>query len=150
MMLYKSNGKDFTKQVHPTLRRRIRLFLLLSAIMLALVISDIFNGTLSIQISLLAIVIGGIVGFITSRIFNLSWDKNGLHVVGTIDAIGWVVLIAYILFESVRATLFQTIIHTASSPTAITFAFIAAAFFTRVLGLRGRIIKILKDEKVFG
>lgn len=148
-MLYTSGGKDFSHQVHPRLQQRIRLFMLLSVIMFVVVVSDVIHRTLSLRLALFGIAFGCVVGFITSRVYNLSWDRDGLKVVGSIDIIGWIVLILYIGFECVRATIFQSILHTASSSTAITFAFVAAALFTRVLGLRGRIIRVLKKEKVF-
>jgi hypothetical protein len=148
-MLYSSEGKDFGQHIHPRLRRRIRIFITISAIMLAVMFWDIYKGMLGILFALVALVIGGIVGYLTSRIFHLSWDADGEKVVGRIDAIGWIVLGVYIAFEIARATFFE-VVHTGYSPAAITFAFVSAALFARVLGLRGRILKVLKEEKVFG
>lgn len=117
--------------------------------MLLLVLWDIATGALTIPIALIGIVIGAIIGFFSSRIFHLSWDKDGEKVVGRIDTIGWIVLALYIVFEIIRSTLFATIFASASSPTAVTFAFIAAALIARVFGLRGRILKILEEEQIF-
>jgi hypothetical protein len=147
--LYKRTGTDFRDQVHPTLRRRIRIFLILGTVMLVLTFYDVVNGTLSWQIAGIGILVGAVIGLFSSRIFKLSWDHDGEQVVGKIDAIGWVILALYILFEIGRSTLFATVFQTSSSATAITFAFVSAALISRVLGLRGRIIDVLTQEHIF-
>jgi multisubunit Na+/H+ antiporter MnhE subunit len=149
-MLYTHRSKNFRHHVHPTLQRRIRIFFVIGALSLVFVARDIWSGTLSWQWALVGLVLGTCVGWFTSRIFHLSWAHDGQQVVGRIDRIGWMVLAAYIIFEIIRATLFTTVIHTGSDPTAITFAFVSAALISRMFGLRGRILRILTDEKVFG
>ncbi len=145
-MLYTSNKNNFKQHVHPTLQRRIRMFMVMSAVMLAIVLFDIARGTLAIEWALLSLVIGALVGFISSRIFHLSWNQDGNRVVGRIDKIGWFVLAAYIIFEIARSFLFQEWLP--ESATAITFAFVASALVSRVFGLRGRIIRILTEENI--
>lgn len=146
-MLYTSQNKSFKQHVHPSLRRRIRIFIVMAVIMFAIVLFDIIQGTLGLEVAVVSIVIGSVVGYISSRIFHLSWDHDGNHVVGRIDKIGLFVLVAYIAFEIVRASLVQEWLP--ASTSAITFAFVASALITRVLGLRGRIVRILKQEHIF-
>jgi len=147
--LYKAHGKDFQKHVHKNLQRRLRLFFILSAVMFLLALLDIYNGTLSIGIAVISIAIGAVVGVLSSRIFHLSWEKDGEVVVGRIDAIGWAVLVLYIAFEIARTTFFSSVLHLAASATAITYVFVASALISRAFGLRGRMLKILRDEDVF-
>jgi|SRR5579859_3487051 len=144
------DGKNFMKYVHPTLQRRVRIFLVMGGVMFLVVLWDIVQGAMSIPLALIGVAVGAAVGFISSRIFHLSWDRDGQRVVGRIDTVGWIVLACYIAFEIARATLFETVIRTGFSATAITFAFVASALLARVLGLRGRILRILKEEKIFG
>src|SRR5579863_9632818 len=106
-MLYSHRGKSFKHHVHPNLQRRMRIFLLIGGIAIAEVLFDIYKGSISIPFALLAIVVGGFVGYFTSRIFHLSWSHDGARVVGRIDTIGWFVLGAYLIFEVVRATVFE-------------------------------------------
>jgi len=147
-MFYTSKHKNFKQHVHPSLQRRIRIFFGMGGVMLAIVLFDIYKATLSPEWALLSVVIGTVVGFITSRILHLSWSHDGSHVVSRIDKVGWVVLALYIVFEIARSYFFQTWLP--ASATAITFAFISAALIARVFGLRGRILRILEEEKVFG
>ncbi|MDB5189966.1 MAG: hypothetical protein JWN49_292 [Parcubacteria group bacterium] len=148
-MLYTTDGADFSQNVHPNLRRRIRMFLIIGAVMLAILATNIVRGQVGLVVSLISLVIGAIVGFISSRIFHLSWDKDAEVVVGSIDTIGFVVLGLYILFEVARTYVFTSLIHVGGSSTAITFAFVSSALIFRVFGLRGSIIRVLKQERIF-
>ncbi len=146
-MLYTAAGKDFGQHIHARLKRRIQMLAVIGALMLAVVLYDMATGTLGIVIGVVSIVMGSFVGFFSSRIWHLSWDKDGEKVVGRIDRLGWIILAAYILFEVVRSLIFQDVIHL-GEPTALTFAFVSAALIARVFGLRGRILKVLRDEKI--
>ncbi len=146
-MLYTHQNKPFKQHVHNTLKRRIKTFMVLAAIMLAIVIVDIAMGSLNIGWALFSIAIGAVIGFVSTRIFHLSWNKDGEQVVARVDKIGWIVLVAYIVFEIVRSSLFMKWLP--DSATAITFAFVASALISRVFGLRGRIIRILQKEGIF-
>ena len=147
-MLYTTDNTSFKHQVHPSLQRRIRIFLILGLVMLVLIALNVIHGTLSIQSALASVIAGSLVGFVSSRIFNLSWDADGEQVVGRIDTVGWIVLAAYVLFEVARSFIVERWLP--SEAAAIGFAFIGPALITRVLSLRGRIIRVIKDEKVLG
>lgn len=149
-MLYTTRNNNFRQNVHPSLQKRLRIFLIMGGIMFVVVAWDIVSGVLSVPFAGAAIVVGGVVGWFTSRIFHLSWNHDGQRVVGRIDTIGWIVLATYIAFEIARAVLFETVIHLGAATTAITFAFVSSALISRMFGLRGRIIQILKEERVFG
>jgi len=146
-MFYTIKNKNFKQHVHPSLQRRIRIFFGMGGVMAAVVAYDVAQATLSIEWAFVAIIVGLFVGWFTSRILHLSWSHDGMQVVSRIDTIGWLVLAAYIIFEVVRASFFQWWMP--ESATAITFAFISAALISRVFGLRGRILKILTEEKIF-
>lgn len=150
-MLYTHEGKNFRQHVHPNLQKRMRIFLVIGTIALLLVAYDVWSGVIGLSIALLSVALGIVIGFITSRIFHLSWSQDGARVVGRIDRIGWFVLGAYIVFEIARTFFFQTILgYATSQATAITFAFVSSALLSRVLGLRGRILRVLKAERVLG
>lgn len=112
---------------------------------------DVINGIITLPVALIAVTVGGFVGWFTSRIFLLTWNHDGERVVGRIDTIGWFILALYILFEIARAILFETVVHIGtSSATVITFAVVSSALISRAMGLRGRILEILQEERIFG
>jgi hypothetical protein len=149
MVLYTDEGQGFGQHVHPRLKRRIKMLMVIGGLMLVVVIYDMMTGTLGVVIGIASIIVGSVIGFFSSRIWHLSWDRNGDKVVGRIDTIGWIVLAAYVIFEIARSLFFQDVVHL-GEPTALTFAFVSAALIARIFGLRGRILKVLKDEKILG
>ncbi len=149
-MLYTSGGEKFEHHIHTTLRRRIRTFLILALVMLLIVFLDITRGQLSMAWAAAGVAIGGVVGVLTSRIFHISWDRDAKRVIGRVDTLGFVFIGLYAAFEIGRTVLFETLIHTSFPASAIAFAFVSGALIGRVLGMRGRILRVLKEEKVFG
>ena len=125
------------------------MFILMGSIMLLVALWDVASSTLSIPLALIGLVVGAAAGFFSSRLFHLSWDHDGKRVVGRINTIGWIVLALYIAFEIARSSLFEAVLHVGASATAITFVFVASALIARVLGLRGKIVRILRSERVF-
>ncbi len=116
--------------------------------MFAVVASDIARGTLSLNWAFISFITGTAIGLISSRIFRLSWDKSKQSVMSRIDTTGWIVLVSYIAFEIARAYVVQERISGSGMGIAITFAFVASAFLSRVYSLRIRIIKVLKQNQV--
>lgn len=140
--------ETFREHVHPNLRRRMRIFLVIGFAMSLLVLWDIVNKTVSIHIALIAVLAGLLLGWFTSRIFHLSWDDDMEKVVGRIDFLGGIVLAAYILFEGSRVFLFEKFHIAVTSGTAVTFALVSSALISRVLTLRRRVLDVLKEENV--
>lgn len=116
--------------------------------MLTIVLWNILEGYISIPLALIGAAIGAVVGFFSSRMFHLSWSKNGKQIVGQIDRTGWIILVIYTLYGSIRLFLFESVIHTEYPILAITLVFVSSELIFRVLGLRGKILRILKEEKV--
>lgn len=139
----------FKEHVHPNLRRRMRMFLAIGFVMSLLVVWDILHETVSIPIALISVLVGLLLGWLTSRIFHLSWNGDLEKVVGKIDLLGGIVLALYIIFEVSRVFLFERFVHiTVATGTAITFALVSSALIGRVLALRRRVFDLLKKEKV--
>lgn len=156
-MLYHEDDKSFKHQVGASLQKRLKIFLTIASIMVLVVLFDIYRiltiGT-TVPLSwifgfiILALLIGWGIGMITTRIFHLSWDHDGQQVVGRIDKIGAMVLAEYIILEIIRAVSFEKFISNTTLATMLGFVIISSALIGRVIGLRGKILQILKDEKV--
>lgn len=136
------------KHIDKRLRIRLRLYFLIAAIMVGIVIFNWAIGKLSLIFSLLGIGGGLIIGIVSSRMFHISWDHDAQKVVSQFDLFGGIILAGYIVFEISREWLFSQYIHGAIAG-AITFAFIAGVMIGRVLGTRGKIRQVLKEQKVF-
>lgn len=79
--------------------------------------------------------------------FHTSWDKDAKKVVSRLDIFGGVVLGLYILFELFRERIVGYFTHDIQVSTA-GFAVLAGIMIGRILGTRGKIIQILKEQKV--
>lgn len=133
----------------------MRIFLIIAFCMLVIAETHVMQDHINPFIVLGSVVVGAAVGIVTTRIFHLSWDHDGQKVVGRIDKIGLAVLVLYVIFEIARSMLFEKLMPASTSAslsaaTIVGFIFIAAALISRVLALRGRMIKILREQKVFG
>ena len=136
------------KHIDKKLRNRLRLYFIIAAIMVAIVIYNLLFSKLDFILSLLGVVGGIILGVVSSRMFHISWDHDGQKVVSQLDLIGGIVLVVYILFELGSEFLIKHYLS-ADITGAFTFAFITGGMIGRVLGTRGKIVKVLREQLVF-
>jgi hypothetical protein len=147
-MVQKPKPKELHHHIDPKLRFRLRIYFAIAAVLVCIVIYNIIKGDIDFFSAVGAYVVGAVIGIFTSRMFHISWDKNAKKVVSRLDIFGGVVLAAYILFEIEREHFVSLFIH---GPTvaAVSFTVLAGVMIGRVLGTRGRIRTILKDQRVF-
>lgn len=131
------------------LRFRLRLYFLISAMLIALLIYNVFRGTLRLDLGVLGLSAGIMLGVISSRMYHISWHHNAKKVVSRLDMFGIGILVLYIVFEIFREKIVGYFTHDVQVGT-VGFAVLAGIMFGRVLGTRGKIIEILKKQKMFG
>jgi hypothetical protein len=130
------------------LRFRLRLYFLIAFVLVAIFLFNIFRGQLVASYGILGMVAGIIVGIFSSRMYHISWNKDSEKVVGKLDLYGIIVLILYVLFEIFRDNIVTYITHGFEVGT-IGFAVLAGIMIGRVMGTRGKITQVLKEQKVF-
>lgn len=145
----KKHTKDFSHHIDKRLQMRLRIYFIIAAVLLCIVIYNIGKGDINFFAAVGALVTGAFIGIITSRMFHLSWDKDARKVVSRLDMFGGVVLVLYILFEVFRDRIVGLLIH-GPEVAAASFTVLAGVMIGRVLGTRGRIRTILKEQSVFG
>jgi hypothetical protein len=69
----------------------------------AVIVFEVYQKIFTIQLAVVGILIGLLVGILVSRVYNLSWDEETNSVIGTIDGIGAVILLCYIIFVFTKA-----------------------------------------------
>jgi hypothetical protein len=147
-MVQKPPKKDISHHIDKKLQFRLRIYFLIAAVMAGIALYNVIKGDISFFAAIGAYVVGAFIGIITSRMFHISWDKNARKVVSRLDIFGGVVLILYILFEIQRDKFVELFIH-GPEVAATSFAILAGVMIGRVLGTRGRIRTVLKEQKVF-
>ncbi len=89
------------KYVHSRLRRRVRMYLGISAAILVVILYRVIfvaHGA-DILYPLVALALGLGIGILMSRMFNVQWDKDAEQVISRMDVYGTALLVAYIIFE---------------------------------------------------
>lgn len=79
--------------------------------------------------------------------FHTSWNDDAKKIVSRLDMFGGGILILYILFEILREQIVGYFTHDVQVGT-VGFAVLAGIMFGRVLGTRGKIIEILKEQNL--
>ena len=133
------------KYVDKRLRIRMYIYIAISMIMLGFVIFHIITDGVTTIRPLVGFVIGIMIGFIFSRIFHISWDHNAEKVIYRLDTYGILVLIIYIVLELNRERLITQFVH-GRSVVSISFAVLSGIMIGRVLGIRGKIARILQEN----
>lgn len=88
------------------IRLRVRIYFLIFLVMAVIVVVDSVRiGGASVLPVLASLVGGAVVGIIASRMFSLSWDHVSGKVVGKLDAVGVVILLAYLAFSIFKSKL---------------------------------------------
>lgn len=134
--------------MHPKLRRSLRIYFVVSLIVLILVIYDTFRDHANPLLVLMGLIVGIIVGKMFTRIYKITWDDEGGNVIQRMDIFGIVLIIFYIVFDLSREHLVEIFVH-GGSVASVSLALLAGALYGRVLGSIKVIRRVVRDEKVF-
>jgi hypothetical protein len=143
----KLKRKHFVKHVPPKILWQMRIFACIFALMLGVVLYDIWIGVIGLLLVLFALGIGTVIGLISSRMSHLTWDKDSAKVVSRFDTLGIFILVGYILISVFRNKVVGLFIH-GPAVGAFSFSLIAATMLGRVIGMRNSIHGILHDEGI--
>ena len=140
--------RNHSHHLDKRLRFRLRLYFLITLILLGILIYDMARGALRFNYAFLGLLAGAGVGIISSRMFHTSWDKDAKKVISRLDTFGLGILILYIVFEVLQDKIVTLFTHDVQVATT-GFAVLAGSMLGRFIGSRGKIIEILKEQKVF-
>ena len=133
------------EHVHEPLLLRLWIYVVLSILILALLVYHALTDHLNITYPSLALLVGTIFGVAITRIYKISWDHNAEKVIYHLDLYGIVLLVLYILFELFRTSIVSYFVH-GPSVALTSLALLGGLMIGRVLGIRGKISSILKEN----
>ncbi|MCZ9881971.1 hypothetical protein [Arthrobacter sp. B2a2-09] len=94
------------RHVGRKIRLRLRIYALVFSVLLVIVVVELFMAPQTAVLPAAVSLAGGIVvGLVASRMFRLQWDSAAKNVVGKLDVLGVVILVAYIAFSIFRTRL---------------------------------------------
>lgn len=133
--------------IHPKLRRSLRLYLLISAILFVMVVVTAIRAHANVLIVLIGLMAGVGIGILFNRVYKISWDKQANRAVYKMDAYGIVLLVLYIVFDLTRHNLVELFTQ-GSAVGATSLALLSGAMYGRVLGTGRSIVRVVRQEKI--
>jgi hypothetical protein len=140
--------KKAIKYIDKKLRNRLRIYFVISIILIVVVVYEITSRLVPFTFALLGVGVGILLGIVTARMFHLSWNHDAKKIVSRLDIFGGVILMLYIIFAIFRSQIISYFIH-GSAVGGVSISIVMGIMIGRVLGTRGKIIKILKEQKIF-
>lgn len=135
---------------HHTDRRlifRLYAYYFIAMAMIGLVSFDVITEQVQIWAALLSVALGFGVGLITVRTSHITYDKDLKKVISRMDLFGIVIVVVYSSFSLVRHEVVAYFVH-GPAVGAVSFAIIAGVMIGRVFGIRRKIQRVLRDEKI--
>ena len=129
------------------LRRRLYLYFGISIILILILLYNIARNALRVDLGVIGLSMGLGLGILTSRMYHTTWNKDTKKVISRLDTFGIIILVVYVVFELLRERIVGYFTHDFQVGT-VGFALLAGIMFGRVLGTRGKIFKILKEQKI--
>lgn len=126
---------------------RLRIYFIISLILICVVLFEVFSGHLQIFLALIGLLIGIILGVITARMFILSWDNDAKKVISKLDYVGGIILIVYIIFSFFRNTLIGNFVQ-ANYVTGTSIAIATGVMIGRVFGTGRKIVSLLREQNL--
>src|ERR1035437_10144478 len=139
--------RNHVHHIDKKLKFRVRLYSLISLVMLGIVLYEIFIKILPLSFAMFGIFIGLFLGIISARMYHLSWSKDAKKIVSRLDTVGIIILVCYMAFVLVRSRLIGYFVA-APMVGAVGFSTTAGIMIGRVIGTRNAIIEILKEREI--
>lgn len=134
---------DHRTSVDRGLRLQIRIFLAIFGIMAVLVVVHVVRDGVDPWSAVAGLAAGLPIGAVLARLKVLSWNPSERVVVGTIDAVGLVILIAYLVFILARNRIIGEWVEDAPTVGAVGLAVIAGVMVGRVVATVRGIRRVL-------
>jgi hypothetical protein len=142
-----SSLRKHVRHIDKKLRFKVRLYSLISLVMLGIVLYEIFIKILPLYFAAFGIFIGLFLGIISARMYHLSWNHDAKKIVSRLDVIGIIILVFYMGFVIIRSRLIGYFVA-APMVGAVGFSTTAGIMIGRVIGTRNAIIEILKEREI--
>lgn len=139
--------RKHVKHLDRKLRFRLRIYFLVSIILLGAVLFEILTSRVNLLLALIGLLVGGFIGVIAARRFLLSWDKNEKKVIAELDFIGGVILVLYIASAIFRSRIIGHFVQ-GSYVTGTSLSVVTGIMIGRVFGTGHKIVEILQKQRI--
>ncbi len=143
-----SSKKEVTKYVHGKLLFRFRRLLFFLILIIAIVVDEVLHNYISGYIAAAGFILGIAIGLLAAkRMHNIRWDAETSKAVTSMDRLGIIILVAYLIFSICRHWIFSHWLH-GYGLTAFCLSVGAGGMLGRLYTTRQKIRQVLKEEGV--
>lgn len=143
-----SSRREVTKHIQGKLLFRFRRLAVFFIIIIAIVIDEVSHHYLAGYLALMGFVAGFILGVLISRrMHSINWDVETQTAVTSMDKIGILILVAYLVFAIMRRWIFGHWLN-GYALTAFSLSVGAGSMLGRLYTIRQSIRRILKKEGI--
>lgn len=139
------------KHIHPYIEKklliRLYIFLGISIILVIYIAREIFLGNIFWLLAAAGICFGGVVGIVLGRFMGVKWHDEREKVISKLDVAGTIAIILFISLDLSREWIFGHWIEGVSL-SIFTLCVLAGALFGRFLGMRYKVMHILKEQDI--
>lgn len=139
--------RTLRQHIHKKLIFRLRLFLVIFIIMLGIIIYELAIGYSNVFTVFITLLLSYGLGFLGSRRMKIFWNVETSKVMKRMDTIGIFILITYLAFAIARRSI---LVHwfQGKELSVVLLSIAAGLMLGRFMGIRWRIKKVLKKEKI--
>ena len=141
----KENRDIADRHFDKKLRRRLRIFYAMIAVFIIITIYKLLIHDITLLLTITALTIGTIAGFIFGRMFKISWHNETEKVISRLDKIGLIFLVLYITADLGRKWFFGHWLQGAQL-NAFALIFVGGLIFGRLISIRKNIKRVLTEE----
>ncbi len=146
-------GPKTAKQIRPHLHRflrwRLAIYLAVAISVGAFVIYDAYRNSIPGIFAAVGVFIGLCLGYAASRIHKIYWSDRASKVIARMDMLGIFILVVYLSFELHRRRIVGSFVGDADAAVT-SFSILAGIMYGRVLGIRGNVVRVLKEHDLLG
>jgi Na+/proline symporter len=143
-----STKRAVRKYVDDKLLFRFRRLFIFFIIIVAIVVDEVLHNYIAGYLAAAGFILGIVIGLLASRrMHRISWDAEAKQAVTSMDRVGIIILIAYLIFAVTRRWLFSYWLQ-GYGLTAFSLSIGAGSILGRLYTTRQKIRHLLKKEGI--
>jgi hypothetical protein len=139
------------KHIHPYIEKklliRLYIFLIISILLVIYIVHEIYRGNIFWLLAVTGICFGGVAGIVLGRFMGVTWHEEKEKVISKLDVVGAIAIVLFITLDLSREWIFGHWIQGVSL-SVFTLCVLAGALFGRFLGMRYKVLHILKEQDI--
>lgn len=135
------------KYLHRRIQSQLIIFTIIAVVVFGIMITDVYGGKIGVVLAGLGVLIGLLVGFVVGRIFAMTWHAPTEKVIMSMDKMGFVLIVAYVLFRTFSKQIFGEWIH-GEALAVFTLCILGGIMVGRLLSMVRNITKILREQAI--